>query len=875
MLKSLRTWLRHLLRPRAIERSLDDELRACVDILAAEKVKSGEPAEDARRLALIEIGGVEGIKERVRDGRSGTRLEAWAWDTRYALRAIRRNWVFALTNALLIALCVALTASNFAVLDAVAIRRLPVPQPERLVLINEIRPDLPVGTSALTAPLLDEIRRRTDDATHVFGFSGLTLGIGSGEAVRKGRVFGVTGDYFAALGATPQLGRLFARDEAEPVAVISDALWRTVFDADANVVGRIYQLGTMSVPIVGVTKPDFVGTQPDSSWDAIVPLQWFQRARNAPDSQWYTARQEAGARLRDGVTVQQFESHLNAAWPAIVAAAAPPTVKIDEWRRQRGTRVTVGSLATGLSYLKMVDPAMTRAVTVTFSLAVVVCFAAYLTVALLAVARSVRQRHQTAVMIALGSSRVRALRPYAIETTLTATIGCLLGLALAVWWVKVAAVFAPGDWRISIDARALAIGVAVATAAALTGGGFGALLLWRASMRSAFRQDARTAHPHVTLRRGLLIAQCAVAVVLLHYALVYVTDVSRLLRINAGFKVADLQVFHLSGVMPYRSLEQDYFQQLEAAIRHIPGVDVVGLAGTSIPFSYLPDASQPVTAEGRQSRATTRCVFPGYFDVLQLPRLAGRDLAWNGREAVITANLSARLFGADQPIGRSITANKLNWQIVGVVGDLTFGSPRGGMTPLVFVPCGELNRPLTSNFSQHVVLRSSRSLPDLEPDIRRAAGQLKTHYLFDAYYTDEALTSALRSERMLAVVSGTAGTVIVILTGVGLYGFCAYVLTLRSRELAIRSALGAAPRHLRFSIFSETLRIVAAGTLVGALVTLVARQVAAKAGMDLAALAPWGLAASIAVLAIIAICATVAPTARATRQDLAKVLRCD
>jgi hypothetical protein len=271
MLRRFCSWLSAAVRWRSNDRLLDDELRSCLDILTAEKIEEGAPPSQARRLATLELGGVEGVRASVRDRRPGARVHGWIWDIRYAVRGMRRNRTFVLTNGFVIALCVALITSDFAVLDAVVLRRLPVPEPERLVLINEVRPDLPVGISALTAPLLDEIRRRTEDATHVFGFSGLTLGIGSGDTVRRGRVFGVSGDYFAALGAAPALGRLFGRDETEAVAVISHELWRTAFAAAPDVIGRVYQLGTMAVPIVGVTQPNFVGTQPDSSWDVIMP----------------------------------------------------------------------------------------------------------------------------------------------------------------------------------------------------------------------------------------------------------------------------------------------------------------------------------------------------------------------------------------------------------------------------------------------------------------------------------------------------------------------------------------------------------------------------------------------------------------------------
>jgi hypothetical protein len=415
------------------------------------------------------------------------------------------------------------------------------------------------------------------------------------------------------------------------------------------------------------------------------------------------------------------------------------------------------------------------------------------------------------------------------------------------------------------------VGGAVALAAALTGGIFGTVCLWRVTTQAGVRPDPRTAHPHVRLRIVLLTTQLTVAVALLHYALVYVADVSRLLRSDKGFTVEGLDMFLLAGRMPYRSLDERDFENLEHAVRQIPGVNVVGLG--SAPFSYLPDASQPIVAGGIETRATTRCVHPGYFAALGLPLLSGRDLTRSGAEAIVTASLAARVFPDGQPLGRTVTATRKDWNIVGVVTDVTFGSPRAGKTPMVFVPCMAATHPMPSSYAQSILIRSSRRHADLRADIERVVSALNTHYLFDSTDVTSILTGALRSERMLAFVSGASGILIVLLTGVGLYGFCEYLATLRRRELAIRAALGATPRQIRTSVLTETIVVLICGSLLGIATTYSVRQLATHFHLELAATVPWYVGLSIVIMATVTIMAVALPTLRAGRQDLSKALR--
>jgi predicted permease len=875
MIPTLRSWFRNVLRQSAVETSLDDEMLACVEILTADKITAGIAPAEARRQALLEIGGVESVKARVRQVRRASAFSSLVYDCRAAIRSLRRHAGLSTTNVALIALSVAFASTIFAVLDAVVLRRLPVPNPEQLVLISEVRPDVPSGRQALTAPLLDELRRYgSPDITHLFGFSGLTLAVGSGDAVRPGRVFGVSGDYFAALGARPAIGRLFGPDEREPVAVISSVLWQAAFGSDPGVLGRAFQLGAVSVPIVGVTTPQFVGTQPDSAWEAIMPLDAFQRARGLSGTAAAVDRQEAGARLRSGVSADQLAARLNDVWSAVVEAAAPPTIAVAEWKRQRGARLQVGSLSTGLSYLKSLQPGLAQGITATFSLAAILAAATCLTIALLAVARAVRQQRQTAVMIALGAPRARIVRPYLVETAIVTALGCALGLGIGAWTVRLAAWFAPGDWRIAIDGASASVGLLAAGIAGGVGGVVGGILLARVPALSVFRQDARATNPHLRLRMWLLTAQLAVSLVLLHYSVVYVTHLSGLMRVPVGFAVDNLQAVMISGTLPRRNLSREYFQQLIDGVRQIPRVEAAALTGSNAPLSTLADFSRPVSAGEREIGATTRCVFPGYFATLGVPLLSGRDVHWDDTTAaVVTSTLAANLFPEGSALGGTIhTSDQRAWQIVGIVGDVAYSSPRLPAEAIVFPPCLEWRKPYP-NIVVTIMIRSARPLDEIVRDVRPVVVRLGAHYVFMSARQSEYLADSLRDERLLATVSGVSGSLIMLLTALGLYGFCAYVFTLRRRELAIRAALGAAPRQLGASLLVETARILVFGVIIGTIATFAIRSALATVVVDLISPTAWTLGVALGLLLIMVATAVGLPALRAARQEPANALR--
>jgi hypothetical protein len=344
-----------------------------------------------------------------------------------------------------------------------------------------------------------------------------------------------------------------------------------------------------------------------------------------------------------------------------------------------------------------------------------------------------------------------------------------------------------------------------------------------------------------------------------------------------GFTTDNLHVFSLSGKLPSRPLDNAYFATLTSEVRALPGVQAAGMTGTAPPLSYLRDTSQSIrTDDARTSQARVACAFPGFFDTLQLPLISGRDFNWGDQTmAVITSNLAEALYPGESPLGHRIQRDKLtSLEIVGVVGDVAYTGPRLGHAKVVFLPCAEQVRPWPSSYAVHIMIRSERNNAELDAGIRGVVDRLKTHYVFSEHDENEYVADALQEERTLATVSATFGSVIVLLTGVGLYAFCAYLVLLRRHELAIRTGLGAARQHIVRSLLKEFCLVFVVGSVLGIAASVGSQRVLSSLlGANLTNVASLGLGSLL--MAGVALAAALGPTLRAVRIDVAAALRAD
>jgi hypothetical protein len=359
-------------------------------------------------------------------------------------------------------------------------------------------------------------------------------------------------------------------------------------------------------------------------------------------------------------------------------------------------------------------------------LAMMIFGSACLTLALLAIARGAKQQRQVAIRLAIGGGRWQVLRPYIAENIVTAGLGCGGGMLITLWWNRLAAGFLPSsstiNWGVTLDARSAGIAIVMAAQAAVIGVVFTALLTFRISLTDVLHLANPLARPNVRLRTIVLAAQLGISVILLHYGLAYVSDLKSLANVDVGFDARYLHVYSMSGRLPDKPVDMDYFQRLSAQVRGLPGVESAALT-TTAPLSpaVLRDRSQPIeTEDGQSARASTICVFPGYFGTLKLPLLSGRDLSWNdGAAVIVTESVARSLYPNANAQGRAIQRAKAPpLEIVGIAGNIAFNGQRLGSAPMMFIPCREQSQPWTSSYAVTMLVRSKRGLADLAKEVR-------------------------------------------------------------------------------------------------------------------------------------------------------------
>jgi predicted permease len=805
----------------------------------------------------------------------------WPWlerilqDTRFALRLISKNLFFVITSIVLMASTIGLSSAAFAVLDATVLRKLPAPHPEQLVVLVGISER---GRVTLTPSAFDLLQRERRYIAQMFGFTGTVIQGTVDGAPRILAAFGVRGNYFAALGAIPQLGRFMGPDEREPAVVISDDMWHRDFAAAPDIIGRSLTLGKTEIPIIGVARSDFRGVEPHVNWDIVLPLNVFEQVVGIAIPGGFPL--EIAARLKTGATAREYEAQLNTLWPTLLQSTIPAKMTMDAWRSQIGAQVRVDSLSHGLNYIFIVQPGIPRAIKMTFWLSVLIFCAGCLTLALLAVAHIVKNQHQAAIMLAMGG-RWRVLRPYFIEMAIISGLGCAAGLLFAVWLSALGESFLPSTgtvkWRVKIDSNPIMLGFMMAFLMALLGGIIASLLAFRTQVSRALHVGTTVSHPYVRLRMALLASQLAISVVLVHYALLYAGDLSHLSHMPIGFDTQNLHVYSLGGKLPAREVDNNYLKNLMEQIRQLPGVESASMTVTGPPLSYLRANMRPViTDDGRTAQATGVCVFPGFFNTLHLPMLSGRDFSWRDRaSAIVTSRLAKELYSGGNPLTNAIKIGQLRdrLEIVGVVGNVAYNGPRIGALPIVFIPCAETVNPFPSGGAVHILVRSKRTLADLEKDVAAQVERLGIHFVMGMTDEEEYLSRSLRQERMLAAVSSMFGGSIVLLAGAGLYACCNYLLALRTKELAIRASLGAGPAQIAAALLRETAKALAFGSVIGIAMTFAGQRVLSSMMESVNPPSAGHITAALLIIAGVTLGAVLVPTVRALRMSVVDALR--
>jgi predicted permease len=909
---------RWLARRRGREAALDAELRDHFEREVAARMQAGASEAEARRATRLAFGGVEQVKEAVRDVRPGLWLEQLGQDLRHGARALSRSPGFTATVVLTLALGIGANTAIFQLVNAVLLRPLPVPEPGRLALFFDgaqgcaRRLGTPTGPPGrrlvYSYPLYQRLRAEGRSFTGIAAQEGCATAsvvVGPEAAADRGRGAGgsaradgraVSANYFDVLGVRAHLGRTFtAADETAPgqdqVLVVSHGYWQRRFGGDPGVVGGRVSVNGAPYTLVGVAAPGFSGAETGSRTDFWVPVtmqEALTRLGLRLGDRNYSSLVLLG-RLRAGVSLRAAEAEADLAYHRWLAEDPG-----DAGREAREpTRLMLDPGATGRFPLRdTLRDTLLALLAAVGLLLLIVC----LNVSHLLLARSLRRRHELSVRVALGASRGRLMRQLAAEGALLALLGAGLGLAVASALSDgLLAVAENGGWEqplaleVGLDVR---VWLFTAAVTALVGLLVGLVPAWRASrpdLQPALRASSSSltgdsgARPLAS--RALLTSQVAASLVLLVAAGLLTGSLIRLRGVRTGFDVAHTLLVDLNGQVTGMDESQALrlYQELQRRAEAVPGVRSASLALAAPLAGGGGITTQVYTGAGQHRGAILLdLVTPGYFETL------GMGIGWGraftaadragGPVGILSQQLARKLFGSEQAaLGaryRLHDGHGPEAEVVGVVRDATSVTLRKQGSHTVYQLAGQPHGLPVNLFLGSLQVRAEGDPGPLAAAVRAALREARPDLPVLAVRTMRGqMDRFLVRERLLATLSAAIGAGALFLVCIGLYGVIAQWAALRTREIGLRMALGATAGGVRRLVLRQGLRLVAAGVALGLPLAAAAAWTLRRFLFGVAPLDPATLAGAAVVLVAVTLAAAFLPARRAARIDPMRALR--
>lgn len=865
-----------LLRKGSAERELDDELRYHLEKEIELNRAAGMSPAEARRRALVAFGGVERIKEEVRDVRGARLLDDLIQDLRVAVRSFAKAPGFLVAVLLTLGLGIGGNVAMFGILDASLFRALPYHDPDRLVL-GRVTWNGQTGNT-VSGPDFFDYRERTTtlarlDAFMPFQFP-LTLA-GDGEPERIQGIM-VSPGFFSTLGVAPLLGREFTAEEGEldgpPVVMLSHALWQRRWGGDRSVLGRNVNLGGEPVTVVGVMPAGFHFALDVDVW---APMQ--------RGGLWAQARQFHNfvlvGRLAPDATLERAQAEVDA-----ISAALAETYP--DSNRDKGLNLTPLREALTQSY-------ETTLAVLAAAVAVLLLIACG-NVAGLLLARGASRKGELAVRSVMGAGRSRLARQLLTENALLAVGSGLVGVGIAVWLQRGILAFLEmdrlGPIAPSLNASTLGFALGLSLLTVLVFGVLPALRVARTDPASDLRGAGRsTAGRAATrLRSGLVVGQVALTAVLLVVSGLLMRSLGELRGVELGFDAENLLTAEVPvpGAEYQGAARTEFFRQLQERVEALPSVVSVAM------ISHLPirnpggnvrvDLPERFGTSGVfGGLANTRTVMPGYFAGMGIPLLAGRDLALTDDGsgplvAVISRSLAVQIFGEEDPLGRTIgmdtgAPTPTVFEVVGVVGDVVMDSPARGTTPGLYLP--QATRPAPT---LRVLVRTRGDAASAAGELRQVLREMDPDVpLSNVSTMDAILADAVSDSRAIAVVLFLFAATALLLAAVGLYGVLAYQVSRRLHEIGIRMALGASVRSVSSSVVRGGLVLVGAGLALGVPASWFAARLVRGMLFGVGAADPLTYVQVAVFLGVVAGVACLLPTLRAARVDPARSFRAE
>ena len=882
--------VRNLVRRKRAESELDAELASYVRLLTDEKMRMGLSRVDAERAARVEAGGMEHVKDEVRDVRAGALVDTTLQDIRYGFRSLRRSAGLTAAAVTALALGIGATTAVFSVVDAVLLRPLPYADADQLVVA------LHNGTGPVAPGNYRDWRAQNSVFSGMGAAEAWGPNLGGGESPERVAALRVTASIFPLLGVRPLLGRTPLPQEEEKghehVVVLGYGVWQRHFAGDPSVLGRTALIDGTPYEIIGVMPREFSFPP---FW-AVGAEMWAPIAFG--DNATSRTRQSLRifGRLKPGVSVAAAQAQMSAI-----------TARLEREFPGTNRNVQVVSLK------ERVVGNVRLALLVLLGAVGFVLLIACANVAHMLLARASARQKELAVRTALGASRSRVVRQLLTESMVLGALGGAAGIALASLGVRALVSLAPPGLprlaSIALDGRALSFAFVVSLATSAVFGLLPALQAAQRDLSDALRDGDRGSSEGARrqrLRATLVASEFALALVLLVGAGLMIRSFLALQAVDPGFNPRDVMTAHVSMLGTANAdtgRRGPFVAQLLGRVRAIPGVQSAGainhlpITGDNWGLGFAIEG-KPAPKAGDSPRATYRVVTPGYFETMRIPITRGRTLLESDREGaphvvVINSYIATHYWPGEDAVGKRLTfddpsAGDARWlTVVGVVPNVVTSDWGAPAEAEVYLPYFQATDYLHRTGGQYswisVVARSNCTSSGRDCDAASLATPIRTAVaaidrnvvVSEVQAMDDVVGRATAPSRFQLLLLSAFAIVAVALAAVGVYGVMSYTVSRRTHEIGIRLALGATPGEVKRLVIGQGMRVAAIGAAVGLAGALMLTRLMSTMLFGVAATDPLTFIVVPVLLAVVALVATYIPARRAASIDPLKALRSD
>ena len=810
--------------------------------------------------------------------------------------------MFTLVAVLSLALGIGANTAIFELIDAIRLRALPVEHPEQLAYLDFAKGSKRSGwwstrSATFTSANWDSIRRHQEAFSDVIAWSAQRFNLALEGKARYAEGVLVSGNFFRVLGARAAAGRLFTAEDdrpgcGSPAAVIGYSFWQSEFAGDPAITSRSVRLEGRLFPIVGVAEPEFFGVEIGHKFDVAVPLCsdpmfWEPGKGHIPSrTAWWLSIM---GRLKPGWTVERANAQIQAISPAVMRESLPEAYRVDDAKKFLANKLKVTPGATGVSQLRgqYQDPLWILLATTALVLLI-----ACANLANLLLARASTREREIAVRQAIGASRPRLVLQLLTEGMLLAFLGAALGTGLAVALSRALIAFLTTEQNrmfvgLELDWRVLGFTAGTAILTCILFGLAPALRATRIAPAAVIRSAGRgltAGRDKFSLRRGLVVAQVAISMVLLTGALLFVHSLQKLLAVDPGFRpegIVSVAVDYKTAHFPKERMTEVRRQTLESLLRRTGAisaaeVDMLPVGGGG----WDQNAFEPGSG-GPTIDANFNTVGPGYFRTMGVALVAGRDFDEHDdlnspRVAIVNERFAKQIFQGRNPVGRTFRrvefAGKPDSQflVVGLVRNTKYYSLREDFLPVGYFPEAQAE---DHGPGSRFVLRTNAPLGEFYHNAEAAVAEIHPGIGVDFTVLSRQINQSLMRDRLMAALAGAFGILAGVLSVLGLYGVITYMVERRRNEIGVRIALGASRGRVIRLVMREAVLLLAVGLAAGIGLAAWAGRAASSLVYGIKPGDPAILAAAVAVLAVVALVASYGPAFRASRLQPMDALR--